>query len=347
MPIHSSDRGPGRLSLNELRAVAGGRWPKLLVALGLPAESLTTKNKACPACGGHDRFSFNDKHGSGSFVCRAHDRQGGDGFELLMHFLGCDLRGALAAVAEAIGGKVGPLPRLAPPAAVVPPGRDDGEALRRLWQAAGPVTESDPVGRYLVRRGIFPGHVSPVLRCHLALPYWLTGGAHPVRLGSFPAMLAAVQGENGVTVAIHRTYLATDGEKADFRDPASGDALPVRKLKTRSEGVMPGAAIRLFDPVDGRLFVAEGIETALAVNLVAGVPAWACVSANGLASVVLPPAVKQVFVAADNDHNSAGQRAAKALADRLKQEGRRVEVLFPTTPGFDWLDVLNAERSQA
>jgi len=347
MPIHSSDRGPGRLSLNELRAAAGGRWPELLITLGLPAESLTPKNKACPACGGHDRFSFNDKHGSGSFVCRAHDRQGGDGFELLMHFLGCDLRGALAAVAEAIGGNVGPLPRLAPPAAVVPPVRDDGEALRRLWQAAGPVTESDPVGRYLARRVIFPVSMPPVLRCHLALPYWLTGGAHPVRLGSFPAMLAAVQGGDGVTVAIHRTYLAMDGEKADLLDPASGDALPVKKLKTRREGVMPGAAVRLFEPVGGRLAVAEGIETALAVNLITGVPVWACVSASGLASVVLPPAVTQVLVAADNDHNSAGQRAAKLLAERLKQEGRRVEVLFPSTPGLDWLDVLNAEMSQA
>lgn len=92
----------GRLSLAELRITAAGRWPELLVGLGLPAECLTSQNKPCPACGGQDRFSFTDKHGSGSFVCRAMERQGGDGFELVMHCLGCDLRGALAAVAELV-----------------------------------------------------------------------------------------------------------------------------------------------------------------------------------------------------------------------------------------------------
>ena len=160
-------------------------------------------------------------------------------------------------------------------------------------------------------------------------------------------MLAAVQGADGITVAIHRTYLQHDGCKAVVRDPVSGDSLPVKKSKARKEGVMPGAAVRLFPVSGGRLVVAEGIETALAVHVMTGAPVWACVSASGLASVVLPPEAKEVFVAADHDPNGAGQRAAQALAERMKQEGRAGCVLFPSTPGLDWLDVLNAERSPA
>lgn len=336
----------GRLSLDQLRGAAGGRWPEILVSLGIAADSLTKQNKPCPGCGGQDRFSFTDMHGSGSFVCRAMDRQGGDGFELVMHFLGCDLRGALAAVAGALGG-VGcsrlPCARPAPDK----PARDDGEALRALWREALPVVDGDPVARYLEQRGVRPAVIPLALRCHPALPYWQTGGARPVRLGAFPALLAAVQGGDGVTVAIHRTYLDGQGGKLALLDPASGEALPAKKLKTRRDGVMPGAAVRLFSPVDGRLVVAEGIETALAVHLITGVPVWACVSAAGLASVVLPADVQEVFIAADNDPNGAGQRAAGVLEERLKQEGRAGCVLFPSTPGLDWLDVLNAERSPA
>ena len=349
MAIDPHDGGAGhsgRLSLDQLRVAAGGRWQEILVSLGIAAESLTKTNKPCPACGGQDRFSFTDKHGSGSFVCRAMDRQGGDGFELVMHYLSCDLRTALAAVAEALGGVAcSPLPsaRHAPEK----PTRDDGEALRTLWREALPVVDGDPVSLYLVQRGVMPAAMPLALRCHPALPYWQTDGARPVRRGEFPAMLAAVQGGDGVTVAIHRTYLDGQGGKLALRDPENGEALPAKKLKTRRDGVMPGAAVRLFSPVDGRLVVAEGIETALAVHLITGVPVWACVSAAGLASVVLPADVQEVFIAADNDPNGAGQRTAKVLEERLKQEGRAGCVLFPSTPGLDWLDVLNAERGPA
>ena len=355
MHIGQVDPPRGRLSIQHLRGIASGRWVDILMALGIPESSLTKPGKPCPACGGKDRFSFTDKHGSGSFVCRALDRQGGDGFELVMHYLGCDLRGALAAVADALGRPIDDLHggrSLSSNSDIARPqrersARDNGEALRRLWQGAAPVAVGDPVWHYLKRRRVLPAVMPVTLRCHPALPYWHSVGGKPLRLGVFPAMLAAVQGSDGVTVAIHRTYLDEQGEKLVLQDASSGEALPVRKLKTRRDGVMPGAAIRLFSPVEGRLVVAEGIETALAAHLITGAAVWACVSAAGLASLVLPADVREVFIAADNDKNGAGQRAASVLEERSKQEGRAGCVLFPSTPGLDWLDVLNAERIAA
>ncbi len=337
---------PCPMPIDLVRLAANGRWPDILVAIGIPAASLSKKAKPCPACGGSDRFSFTDKHGSGSFVCRGLDRQGGDGFELVMHYLGCDLRGAITAVSNALGGAViSATPTVRPMHAAV--ARDHGEALRRMWKEAAPPVQGDPVWRYLERRGCLPAVMPSTLRCHPSLPYWIADGGKPVRLGAYPAMLAAVQGADGITVAMHRTYLQHDGDKAVVRDPESGEALPVKKLKARKEGVMPGAAVRLFPVAGARLVVAEGIETALAVHVLTGAPVWACVSASGLASVVLPLEAKEVFVAADHDPNGVGQRAAQALAERMKQEGRAGCVLFPSTPGLDWLDVLNAERSPA
>lgn len=344
-------RRGARLSLVELRLRTAGRWPEILAALGLPADSLTRQNKPCPACGGTDRFSFTDQQGSGSFVCRALDRQGGDGFELVKHWLGGDLRAALAAVTDALDSGASPPPARAPGAAAqaerpAKPKPDGGEVLRRLWNAAAPLRPDDPATLYLAGRGLHPPSPLPALRCHPDLPYWHTVHGHPCRLGSSPALLAAVQGEDGITVALHRTYLTADGRKAVYLDPDSGAQLAVKKLKTRGERVMSGAAVRLFSPADGRLGVTEGIETGLAVHQATGLAVWACVSASGLAAVWLPPEVREVFITADNDESSAGQRAADTLAARLRREGRRVEVLFPSRPGQDWLDVLNADGSQ-
>jgi DNA primase len=62
-----------------------------------------------------------------------------------------------------------------------------------------------------------------------------------------------------------------------------------------------------------------------------------------MAGVMLPPDVKEVVVAADNDR--AGVEAAEALAHRVIFEGRKVWLAVPSSPGDDWLDVLNRESS--
>lgn len=335
-----------RLSAAELRHVANGQWDRILIALGLPGDSLTKSSKPCPSCGGTDRFSFTNNHGTGSFVCRGLGRQGGDGFELVMHWLGCDFRTALQEVSAVLGGATAVPLRTATrqhAESAAARGRDDVRGLRRMWKQSLPVQSGDEVDRYVAGRGLRLSEFPAVLRFHPALPYWLVETGNSRNLGSFPAMLAAVQGPDGRVVAIHRTYLTTEGKKATILHPVTGAVLPTKKLKTRSDRVMPGSAIRLFKPDCGRVAIAEGIETALAVNMACGLPTWSCVTANGMQSIILPPEVKEVFITADNDKSGTGQQAANSLADRLQSEGRRVDILVPSTPGFDWLDVVNAE----
>lgn len=216
-----------------------------------------------------------------------------------------------------------------------------------MWKEAAIPLQGDPVWRYLERRGCLPAVMPSTLRFHPALPYWTADGGKPVRLGSYPAMLAAVQGADGITVAIHRTYLQHDGCKAVVRDPVSGDSLPVKKLKARKEGVMPWERLfgcfGLWRSASGR----GRIETASAVHVMTGAPVWACVSASGLGFGGFA-AGGQGGVCCWRSRSKRGlARAAQALAERMKQEGRAGCVLFPSTPATDWLDVLNAERSPA
>ena len=93
------------------------QWNYILPALGVSAEALTNKHKPCPACGGTDRFRYDDKQGRGTFVCGQLDGLSGDGFALVQHIYGCDFKEAARLVAGVLGITEGePLPeRKTPP----------------------------------------------------------------------------------------------------------------------------------------------------------------------------------------------------------------------------------------
>ncbi|OAN52980.1 hypothetical protein A6A04_14785 [Paramagnetospirillum marisnigri] len=188
----------------------------------------------------------------------------------------------------------------------------------RAFAATGTLVET-----YLRSRAItipIPASLRFLRHC----PHNQTNTAHP-------AMIAAVTvGLSDKVVAVHRTYIAANGVGKASITPAKMTLGPIAR-----------GAIRLGD-VGDRLILAEGIETALSVMQATGDPAWACISAGGLESVVLPPLpfAQQVFIAADNDANGVGQRAASNCADRLAHEGRAVQIAMPPKPDTDFNDLL-------
>jgi putative DNA primase/helicase len=50
--------------------------------------------------------------------------------------------------------------------------------------------------------------------------------------------------------------------------------------------------------------------------------------------------VRTVIILADNDANAAGERAARAAAERWLDEGRRVRIAMPPETDSDFNDVL-------
>ena len=80
----------------------GDRWPWLLTRFGIPASALKGKNCPCPGCGGKDRFRFDNKDGTGSFLCSQGTGEvlAGSGWALLEHVYGWSFERALEEVAR-------------------------------------------------------------------------------------------------------------------------------------------------------------------------------------------------------------------------------------------------------
>lgn len=67
---------------SDLRLAASGNWPYILQALaGLTDTELSNRHQPCPACGGRDRYRFDDRSSRGDFFCNGCGP--GDGFDLL------------------------------------------------------------------------------------------------------------------------------------------------------------------------------------------------------------------------------------------------------------------------
>jgi Zinc-binding domain of primase-helicase len=88
-------------SIERTSEAAHGRWREILPVLGVPVAALNGKHQACPACGGKDRFRFDDRHGDGDYYCNQCGP--GKGISLLMKVNGWSYADAAKRVDELIG----------------------------------------------------------------------------------------------------------------------------------------------------------------------------------------------------------------------------------------------------
>lgn len=300
--------------------LARGRWRGLLERFGIDAAHLTGRQVGCPACGGKDRFRFDDKEGRGTFFCSGCGA--GDGFDLLARALGWSFRKA----AKKIETEAGLVPVVASKGGAQPDYQARLEKCTVLWRQSKAVAAGDAVASYLANRVPGLAAVPSVIRLHPSLLYRDDSISK-----NFPAMLAKVQDANGKGCALHRTFLNGSGGKADV-------ATPKRVL-----GNLPdGCAIRL-GPVSETLGIAEGIETALAASMLHDVVTWAAVSAGGLERWTPPQETGRVIVFGDSDDSFTGQAAAFSLAKRLRRDGLDVEVRLPERG--DWADEILSRRA--
>jgi putative DNA primase/helicase len=155
---------------------------------------------------------------------------------------------------------------------------------------------------------------------------------HPFDNVHYPfAMVAKVVSDNRA-INLHITYLDDEGVRIETKKP---------KLVMAGK-LPPGCAIPL-TPVAEHLGIAEGIETALACQILTGVPTWAAVNATVLSQWSPPEGVKKVTVFGDNDMSYTGQAKAYCLANRLVVRDKlSVTVELPEADGADWADIVLA-----
>jgi phage/plasmid primase-like uncharacterized protein len=208
--------------------------------------------------------------------------------------------------------------RQAPAPLRTPAAAGSPEAARRLIAMSRPIRRT-LVETYLRNRGIETVHDGDALRYHPRCHYRPDDGS-PVQ--SWPAMIAAVTDLGGGITGAHRTWLAPDGSgKAAVGTPR------------RAMGSLLGNAVR-FGAAGDVLAVGEGIETMLSLRLaLPAMPMAAALSANHLAALLLPPALRRLYIAGDAD--AAGGMALATLTERAVAAGIEALALSPRLGDFN------------
>ncbi|MBX9747909.1 MAG: toprim domain-containing protein [Hyphomonadaceae bacterium] len=218
-----------------------------------------------------------------------------------------------------------PSTRVSPPTVVVQP-LDEERVVRarRIWEESIALKHS-VAEAYLRRRAVSAGlWESAALRYH---PRMTSLDDRAKR----PALVAAITDAQGALQGVQVTLLS-----------AHGTAKAALTTPRRVIGKLMGGAVRLADAQD-ELTVGEGVETMLTASDVFGVPAWAALSADNLARLIISHPLRRLIIAADND--DAGMRAAQALRARMTRS-TLVEI-EGAPPGFnDWNDWARAQTTR-
>ena len=188
---------------------------------------------------------------------------------------------------------------------------------------------SQPVARtlaetYLRSRGITPLHEDGALRFHPRC-YYRPDDHSPTE--TWPAMIACVTDFDDRITGAHRTWLDPDG----FHPVRLGKA-PIDTPR-RAMGDLLGNAVR-FGVANDVLAAGEGIETMLSLRcVVPTLPMAAALSANHLGALLLPPTLRRLYIARDND--AAGEVAATALTEHAEATGIETIVWTPMLGDFN------------
>lgn len=281
----------------------------------------------------------------GLWIDHADRSLGGDALDLVAQALfngsradawrwGCDWLG----LGEADDAAARPVRRPPPPTPSEPEETPEAKRQRAFgrWLSAQQKIAGTPVEAYLAGRGIDLqrlGRQPGALRYH---PELFTDGRH------WPAMVALIQDGAGRPIGCHRTFLARDDAGRWGKAPVGQNGRKVLGLTLG--GIIPlwrGASGRaLRDAPDGdHAVLVEGIEDGLTIALAA--PEFrviACISIGNLAQLVLPPAIRTVTIAGDNDPETITVRGVErphparsallAAIDRFQAEGRRVLLAY-------------------
>ncbi|HBM0000540.1 TPA: DUF927 domain-containing protein [Salmonella enterica subsp. enterica serovar Kodjovi] len=86
--------------IHEVTSAAANNWPHVLAGLHIDVPDSPRKHAPCPACGGADRFRFDD-NGRGSFICN--QCGAGDGLDLIKKVNNCDTTEAAQLAADVLG----------------------------------------------------------------------------------------------------------------------------------------------------------------------------------------------------------------------------------------------------
>jgi putative DNA primase/helicase len=299
-----------------------GRWQDILpIAAGFDRALLRNRHGPCPLCDGKTSFRFDDKDGTGTWICT--HCGAGKPLKLVMDRLGCDYWTAVEEIIKAAGIAPMTAPTLRTPT--------DAEVWRlaraKMWKSTVPIEPGSAAGQYLDYRCDTQG----------SYPRELRAGTYEWAGARWSALIARVLSADGLRALQLQTVLLTpEGRKA-----------PLEEAKITTKGDFPvGGAVRLA-PVAEEMGVSEGVETALSCAKMFGTPTWAALDAHHLRNWEPPPECKLLHIFGDRDGPPyfTGERAAYDLSARLTSQKLKVITHLPDEMKTDWNDVHQRRRA--
>lgn len=196
------------------------------------------------------------------------------------------------------------------------------ERARGIFARCKPIAGSQAEG-YLFMRGITCAKRYPSIRAHPRLHYPNDPeNPDPLAATHYPALVTAISDVNGNTTGIQRTFL-----EPGF--PGKAKVLEPRKAL----GNVYGHAVWFGKPAETAV-IGEGIETVLSVlEACPDLVGAALLSGNNIAGLLIPPSIRRILFARDND--PAGHAVAQKLRDAAESKEIDVVTLAPSRNDFN------------
>ncbi|MBA0171225.1 TOPRIM and DUF927 domain-containing protein [Pectobacterium versatile] len=299
--------------IRKVSAAAAGRWPDVLSQLGIEVSRHPTTLTPCPACGGTDRFQFDNLEGRGTWHCRHCEPEAGDGLALVMNVRQCAAMNAAQLVAEVLGIDSRTLEQATRQSGTrQPPTENNGrspaveEKTQRFSARLATLTAQAQLGEsdYLVVKG-------------------LSGFSYSLLPDG--SLLLALQDENGTTTAAQT--IKPDGTKRLVTDSAKRGAYHTVNAPEQPDTVI----------------IAEGLATALSAHLMRpDALTIAAIDAGNMVPVAKAMRTRyahaQIILAADNDISPDKPNTGKDWAEKAAREVNGWVALPPTDEKADWDD---------
>ncbi len=303
--------------IRQVSEAARGRWPDVLSLMGIDVPASPRAQVACPACGGKDRFRFDDD-GRGAHFCNACGA--GDGLELVKKVNSCDATRAAQLVADALGMNVHTLHTI--------PGKDNAQRQQEQAERRAELEQQQAqeqtarAARFTSKLEALAIKALPGESAYLA-GKGLSGFTYPILPdGNLLLVLVNEYGEDAAAQTI-----ASEGEKRLLTSSAKKGSYHVINPAHSPEMVIIG----------------EGLATVLSVHLMRPEAlAVVAIDAGNLLPVAQVMRRKypqaQIVIAADNDIKPDEPNTGKEAAEKAAATVTGLVALPPGDHKSDWND---------
>ncbi|EMK5482113.1 toprim domain-containing protein [Escherichia coli] len=305
--------------IRQVISASENNWPHVLGCLNINVPDSPRRHAPCPACGGKDRFRFDD-NGRGSFICN--QCGAGDGLDLIKRVNNCDTTEAALLAADVLG--IDYRTTETPEATSQKREQLETERQRREQERLKRAEKDEQQ-----RRDTFSRQFDDMRRKAVngKSDYLVAKGVGDFTFPVLPdgsLLLALVDKSGAVTAA---QTITSHGEKRLLTGSAKRGAYHAINAPETTQSIL----------------IAEGLATALSAHLIRPEALTvAAIDAGNLLYVAqvlrdkFPSA--QIIIAADNDHSEGRQNTGRIAAEKAALSVSGWVALPPTDHKADWND---------